>query len=369
MLAKEKPNWNLAVSTWGQGDPDHMLWAKDHIKNVPKVLSPRSHAFDRFGNLFKYHTPVPTWTRKFRSGNIKKLIKINRGHFDKFQKEIGNVDIIHAQATYPAAIMAQDIATRSGIPYFVTIRMSPFPFKEFLDSSGDLKSWIREPLEKANGLIATSHSLKTRLREFGFEHVQVVHNPVDTDFFSPLAPGSSFPKEELPDPSILTVGRIVPQKGIDILIKAIARLESDFKGHFRIGGDGEHLKEYQDLARKLKVGDKIQWLGTLSREQVRDEMQRCSYYVLPSRHETFGNVLLEAMACGKPVLATRCGGPGDIVSPETGILCENEDIVALTRALETFNRDNYDSNAIRKTTVEKFGIHRFSNQLTQAFGN
>ncbi|MEQ9229997.1 MAG: glycosyltransferase, partial [Cyclobacteriaceae bacterium] len=83
----------------------------------------------------------------------------------------------------------------------------------------------------------------------------------------------------------------------------------------------------------LGVSDKITWLGELSREQVREEMQRCSFYVLPSRHETFGNVLLEAVACGKPVIATDCGGPRDIVTDEVGVLCE-VDMDALTESLK-----------------------------------
>ncbi|MCP4457997.1 MAG: glycosyltransferase family 4 protein [Cytophagales bacterium] len=106
------------------------------------------------------------------------------------------------------------------------------------------------------------------------------------------------------------------------------------------------------------MGDKIEWLGELSREQVRDEMWRCSFYVLPSRHETFGSVLLEAMACGKPVVASRCGGPSEIVTDEVGLLCKNEDVEDLADAIKgmTLTKDEFNSNNLLEFVNKKFTL-------------
>ena len=74
------------------------------------------------------------------------------------------------------------------------------------------------------------------------------------------------------------------------------------------------------LGRRLE--QRVRLLGALSREQARDELRGCDCFVLPSRHESFGVVLAEATACGRPVISTRCGGPESIVTKENGILVE-----------------------------------------------
>ncbi len=324
MLARLNRDWNLGVSTWGQGDSRFQMKVGDHVKNLPKLFRSGTYHSDQQSNIFTYSNPRKTWTRKVLDGNLKGLLEANDENFQFFQKQVGRIDVLHAQATYPGALIANYLSGKYDIPYVVSIRMSPFPFAEFQKSDGSLKAWIETPLKEANKLICTSTSLEKRLHEFDLTNTQVIHNPVDTDFFKPI--------DFLPEQTtILTVGRMVPQKGIDILIRAIKELGDDFQGKFRIGGDGEHLREYQNLAKELGISDKITWLGELSREQVREEMQRCSFYVLPSRHETFGNVLLEAIACGKPVIAMDCGGPRDIVTEEVGVLCEAD---ALTESLK-----------------------------------
>ncbi len=360
LLARLNPDWKLGVSTWGQGDPEHMLWVRDHVMNVGKVLN--HGAFKSYSetheNLYHFHTPTLTWTRKVLHGNLHGLIQSNLKNMELFQRQVGKVNVLHAQATYPGALIAQALSEKYDIPYVVNIRMSPFPFPEFLDKKGHLKPIIAEPLKQANRLIATSYSLEKTLRGFGLDKVDVVHNPVDTDFFYPI----DRKPEGLP---LLSVGRMETQKGFDLLIRAAAQLGDDFKGTVRLGGEGTFKKEYQKLAQELGVADKFIWLGELSREQVRDEMQRCSFYTLPSRHETFGNVLLEAMACGKPVLATRCGGPEDIVTDEVGILIANENVDALTSGIQLMVKRfaTFDSKQIHAVVTHRFSPEHFSKQV------
>lgn len=356
ILARLNPEWNLGVSLWGQGDNDFQLKVGDHVKNLPKMFRSRMYHSEQNGNIFTYYNPTKTWTRKLLHGNLKGLLRANEENFLFFQKQVGKVNVLHAQATYPGALIANYLSKKYNIPYVVSIRMSPFPFKEFLQSDGSLKPWIRRSLEEANKLICTSSSLENRLHEFGLKNTQVIHNPVDTDFFKPI----DFTPDKI---TILTVGRMVPQKGIDMLIHTIKELGADFDAEFRIGGDGENLKEYQWLAKNLGVSEKITWLGELSREQVRDEMQRCSFYVLPSRHETFGNVLLEAIACGKRVIATDCGGPKDIVTEEVGVLCEVGDVLGLTEVIRAFN---YDRKPVLKS---EFLPEGFSLKIDQVYSS
>jgi glycosyltransferase involved in cell wall biosynthesis len=91
--------------------------------------------------------------------------------------------------------------------------------------------------------------------------------------------------------------------------------------------------------------------------------------VLPSEVETFGLALVEAMACGLPVIATRCGGPEDIVTDETGILIPVNDEPALYRAMATMLQscDKYDAQQIRRYALEKFGAERYVAAFTAVF--
>ncbi|MEO1255012.1 MAG: glycosyltransferase, partial [Bacteroidota bacterium] len=241
----------------------------------------------------------------------------------------------------------------------VTIRMSPFPFKEFLKSESELKDIIRQPLKKANRLITTSESLKNRLSDFSLKHVTVVNNPIDLDFFKIKEKNSRKNR-------ILTVGRMEEQKGIDILLKAIKKLEEPFE--LTIGGDGSKLLEYKQLCTDLDLDGKVTWLGQLSRDQVAIEMQKCSFYVLSSRHETFGNVILEAMSCGKPVVATRCGGPEEIVTNDTGLLCDIS-VDDLFAKINHMNKvyPSFDSSKIRKDAIDRYAPEVWIGNLEKVF--
>lgn len=357
LLAQHRPGWNIGVSVWGQGDDRLLVYARK-LGSIRKLLT--SHpmrAHYPMDNLGEYFAPAFTWSRKIFKGNIKGIIKANElnlmVHIDRF----GMPDVLSAQASYPAAIVAAVLSQRYAIPYTVTVRMSPFPFNEFLNANGSLKQIIARPLTNASALIATSTSLKTTLHHFGLHQVHVVNNPVDTGFFKPK------PRKEA---YCLLVGRMEEQKGVDLLLRAFASIESDLK--LRLAGEGSLCQEYKDLARHLDIEHKVEWLGELSREEVRNQMQGCSFYVLSSRHETFGNVLLEAMSCGKPVLATECGGPSDIVDERTGILCETS-AEGLRSGLEIMlkKRAQFNSNEIRSYVESNFSPSVWAQNLESVF--
>ncbi len=360
ILAKERPEWSVGVSTWGQGDDRFLLRAADW-KSVPKVFKKYKEATNQIlPNLSEYFSPAFTWTRKFKKGNIGGIIEANRNNLTRFIDTHGKPDVLSAQASYPAGIIAQKLSEEFQIPYTITARMSPFPFKEFLEGSDQLKT-ISSALQKAHVLIATSHSLKSRMKHFGLDPVEVVNNPIATDVFVPKS------KAESDKLTLLAVGRIEEQKGIDILLKAVSQL-NDRNFSLRIGGAGSLLKTYQELAFRLGVQEKVVWLGALNRSEVVAEMQACSFYVLSSRHETFGNVVVEAMACGKPVVATRCGGPEEIVSDQTGYLCEiaagalSCDIAKMITTYQSF-----DPGRIRSYVEDRFSPPKWANRLEEVF--
>ena len=150
--------------------------------------------------------------------------------------------------------------------------------------------------------------------------IGVLGNILDTDFFSPD------PAALASDFTVGIVGTLEPRKRQALLIEAFAAQFKGQRAFLRIGGAGAILPKLEQQAAALGIEAQVQFLGRLSREQVRDEARRCHVLVSCSRVELFAVTLIEAMACGTPVIATRSGGPQGFVRPEDGLLIPTDDV-------------------------------------------
>jgi len=145
-------------------------------------------------------------------------------------------------------------------------------------------------------------------------------------------------------PTVLSVGRLTPQKGYDVLLRAFARLDGRCNWRLAIAGDGELKEELFTLARKLGIAHRTDWMGS-----VKDPFalyREAEFMVLASRFEGVPNVLLEAMVCGLPAIVTN-GSPGPLEYVEdghNGIIVDVEDDGALAAAMEAL----MDSRDLRR---------------------
>jgi glycosyltransferase involved in cell wall biosynthesis len=350
-LADLRPDWNVAVSVWAQSEG--ALWVTQPT-SWPRALAAttvrRGPALARVrSNLVELRKPTLTWSHVALSGNRGAVLRANRANLRRALDELGSVDVIHAHVSYPAGWVAMRLSAETGIPYVLTEHMGPFPFPEF-ELNGDLSPLVRDPLEGATEIVAVSAALRHALGRYGFDDVTVIPNAVDETFFGPEPRG---PNERT---TFFTLANLLPIKGVDVLVRAIAELDGD-GARFRIGGDGPQRARLRRLAAELGVDGKIEWLGRLNHGQAREEYRRADCFVLPSRLESFGVVCVEAMACGIPVVATRCGGPEDIVTAETGALVDPEDPSALAAAVGEMRdggAERFDSEAIRGSFLERF---------------
>jgi glycosyltransferase involved in cell wall biosynthesis len=140
----------------------------------------------------------------------------------------------------------------------------------------------------------------------------------------------------------LFVGRLDPdQKGLDVLIRAMTKLPRNPLLRLRlVGEDWGGAELLRQLAHRLGVADRVTLVGKLSRVQLVSEFVEADFVVLPSRFEPFGIVLLEAMAAGLPVIASRVGGIPEIVAEgRTGLLVEPDNADALARSLQLLSQD------------------------------
>lgn len=136
-------------------------------------------------------------------------------------------------------------------------------------------------------------------------------------------------------PYILTVAKLYERKGLDILLKAVSRAKARLDGHrFLIVGDGPEESKLKRLATDLGLDQHVMLLGEVPSPEIPVLFQHCEFFVLPSRSEPFGIVLLEAMTLGKAIVATRVGGiPEFIKDGDTGLLVEAGDSQALSEGI------------------------------------
>lgn len=263
--------------------------------------------------------------------------------YQRYVSNAGRPDIIHAHGLRWAGFTAHRIWRQAKVPYVLTEHMS-----NFLSPQADrpLRRQLSAILQDAQARLPVSDALGESLeQEFGdaARPWQAEPNMIDPLFFTPLRPA--------PQPfNFLTLGRLAPVKGYDVLLKAFAQKFHGTNTTLTIGGDGPLRGELEQLACTLGIDQQVVFTGWLRREEAVAALAACSAYVLSSHQETFGIPLLEAFASGKPVVATACGGPAALVDASNGILVTPGDAPALAEAMWTlFNTlDRYDSAAIQQ---------------------
>jgi L-malate glycosyltransferase len=268
-------------------------------------------------------------------------------------------DIIHCHLTYPAGFLGIIMHKIQNIPVFITEHSRITNYYR----SSIHRRIVEYSLKNASCIIAVSNSLKNEILPFTNKPVAVIPNIVDTEKFRTIRKETS---------QILNIGFLGSlasnNKGLDILLNSVSQLK---KGSFmlHIGGKGALLQEYKQTALKLGIDASCIFYGGIEHEMIGDFFYGIDLFVLPSRYETFGVVLVEAMACGIPVISTRCGGPEDIVTESTGILIEKNNPAELTSALEfmSANLKSFEKEAIRKYAEENFGIRSFVRHISQLY--
>lgn len=246
----------------------------------------------------------------------------------RLRKQGFDFDVVDAHYFYPDGVAAAIVGGMLDRPVVISARGSDINVISHYRIPKALIGWAAR---RASHVVTVSDALRTRLVELGADEpdVTVVRNGVDAELFIPPSDRSRLrTKLEFTRTTILSVGRLVALKGHDLVIRTLDGLpEVDLV----IIGDGPERSTLRALARDLGVGHRVTMLGSLPQEQLKDYYGAADILVLASSSEGWPNVLLECMACGTPVVATRVGGIPEIVtSPVAGELVERD--VASLRA-------------------------------------
>ncbi len=294
---------------------------------------------------------------------VRSAVRLARRYVDRH----GVPDLIHAHSARWAGAAAARISDAFGVPYVLTEHYSGFTRDKLFPWRWSL---FETGLRQARGLAVVSSVLKDALVEKGLadpEDVEIQPNPVRTSLFT-LPPN----ERTVPPPfRFVTVAALNPRKNVGGLLQAFAnafgRPDTPAVSLTIVGG-GPRREALETKTCRLGIDDRVVFRGRLDRSAVRDVLWHAHAFVLPSRYETFGVALVEAMATGLPVVATRCGGPEDIVTEETGRLVPATDPEALAEALRTMRADwaAYDPDRIREHVLDRYGPEPFV-QRTRSF--
>jgi glycosyltransferase involved in cell wall biosynthesis len=327
--------------------------------NMDRKWHPKwKRTIEEIDGITVFRVPALNWLPIVNSPRIKLGINLIPGRFRHLMKEYDIIHFHEAEFSFPFFsyfIGKPKILHLHGIKfdYFKRYHLSRF----ILKTTADL-------------YLSITKQMKSELIMLGIPKNKIVYfpNAVDSKIFHP--------REDKMDNTILYVGRITPDKGLHVLLKSLKYIKNHVNLEI-IGPIDWNIDYYQNILRLIKNENqrgkhKIRYLGDVDQATLLAEHQKASIFVLPSFFEPFGIVLLEAMACETPVIATRTGGIPEIVkNGENGILVPVNDPLKLAKAID-YLLENKDARikfgkAGRKWVTENFSIEVLVKRLCKIY--
>jgi glycosyltransferase involved in cell wall biosynthesis len=240
---------------------------------------------------------------------------------ERIRAEGYDFDVIDAHYFYPDGVAAAMLGRALGRPVVITGRGTDL---NLIPDYALPRRMIRWAAREAAGLVTVCTALKETLVALGVpaEKVRVLRNGVDLARFRPVERPASRARLGLEGPTLLSVGHLIPRKGHDLVIESLAHLPPEVG--LLIAGDGPEEEALRALATAKGVAGRVRFLGRLAHGALRDVYEAADILVLASSREGWANVLLEAMACGTPVVASNVWGTPEVVASESAGLLMRE---------------------------------------------
>lgn len=259
-------------------------------------------------------------------------------------------DVVLATFAYPHGRAARDVARRLGVPYVVKVRGTDL---HSLPPDGCRRKRTAEALRDADAVVAVSPNLASAARDLGADPaaVHLLLNGVDADAF-PVVPREEARRQlglEGAAPLLLYVGHLAEVKGPDVLIESLDGAEGV---RLALAGQGPMRGSLRRRVSRAGLNGSVRLLGQISHRQVALWMNAADALVLPSRREGCPNVVLEALCCGTPVVASRVGAVPELLAEDCGVIVPPDDPPALSQAIRRVLRASYDREAIRARAAD-----------------
>jgi teichuronic acid biosynthesis glycosyltransferase TuaC len=346
----------------------HAWLPSDRWKKMNRIANQ-----ERIGNLEVYHpryllvpkVSMPWHGWLMHRGSLRVARQLHR---------MVPFDCIDAHYVYPDGFAAILTGKALGIPVFLSARgtdLNVFPAFRMI------RPMIRWSLERAAGIITVSSALKDAVLQLGAspDRVRVIPNGVDLGRFYPIDRSEARRTLRLPGDAriIVSVGGLAAHKGFLSLVRAVATLVPRIPElKLYIVGEGPLRKELEQEARTLVVESNVQLVGSCNNDRLVQWYNAADLMCLASTREGLPNVVLESLACGTPLVATRVGGiPEVITSPQLGVLV-GPDLDSLVAGLETALRTTWDREELARAgrsrtweTVAEEVRQFFASRMTQ----
>jgi len=237
--------------------------------------------------------------------------------------------------------------------------MKNFSFKSKL-----IDFLLMKPLyNTADAIIAQSIDILddlVKVYDLPLEKISVINNPITSN---ELKDKNSL---ELKEIKLLTIGRFSPEKGYDRLLQIVHKLPNNYT--LKIMGDGALVDEIKETVKRLKVEDRVDFLGFLQEEQKLQVMRESDLYLQTSYVEGFPNSLLQSVAMGLPVIAYDVpGGTREIINNLNGLLVSDGHIDMMIETILDFDPNNYNPEVMQKDAINRYGVSKIISDLKKIF--
>lgn len=272
-------------------------------------------------------------------------------------------ELIDAHYFYPDGVAAILLGRHFGKPVVITARGTDV---NLIPRHRLPRAMIRWAARHAAGIITVARALKDDLINAGVsgERIEVLRNGVDLHLFRPVERETTRRRLMLSRATLLSVGHLIRRKAHDLVIRALRWLpEMDLI----VIGDGPEREALGALARASGLGDRVRFVGALAQEELRNYYGAADALVLASSREGWANVLLESMACGTPVVASRIGGTPEVVAAsEAGVLMTERTPESVAEAVQRLFAGYPDRGETRRY-AEKFNWDETTRGQLQLF--
>ncbi len=298
--------------------------------------------------------------------NYRRYQQATRAGLERLWKERGKPDLVHVHILLRPALTALMLLRKHGIPYLISEQSSEYLDGRYASKNPGSKALHRRLFRKASRITAVSGWLGDGLVKLGLcESYDVVPNVVP-GLDRPLpAPG--------PAGAFMVVADLVDgTKNVSGVLRALAEArKTDVRITLDVIGDGPDGPSLKELTRSLGLDEAVRFHGRLANRDVLERMAGTGAVIINSNVETFSVVTGEALASGKPVIATRCGGPIAFITSENGLLIDVRSDDQLTSAMLRITREHasYDPVAVRRTVSDRFSVEAVGARFFEIYQN